>query len=59
MAKEKIKEKNIGKICPLCKEGIIVYVKGKVGGGFAELGSKAEFEMICCSNEKCKGNIKL
>ena len=52
METKKINFENVGKRCPLCEEGLIVYVNIK--GGFTQ-----QYEFIGCSNEKCKGAIKI
>lgn len=56
MSKElKIKDiGGLGKLCPLCKKGVIIYVKFRPAGL-----TSGEAEIICCSNEKCSAHIKV
>ena len=42
----------LGKLCPLCKKGLIIYVR--FGEGFM-----AQYEFVHCSNEKCSANRKI
>jgi len=49
---EKINNNNIGKLCPLCKEGVIIYIK--YGKGFMN-----QIEYISCSNDKCNAYVKI
>lgn len=44
------KNNNIGKLCPLCKKGVIVYWKVKYKDWFIFLPSSTEIECIGCSN---------
>ena len=56
MDKREIKEaNNIGKLCPLCGKGIIMYIRFK-GGFFSEV---SEIEYITCSNKECSAYIEI
>lgn len=46
---------NVGKLCPLCKKGIMLYVKVK-GGFFLET---THVEYTSCSNKKCDAFVKI
>lgn len=49
------KFKNVGKLCPLCKKGVILYVNFKGGSFFTNL----YVEFVNCSNKKCGAYIEI
>ena len=50
-------ENVIGKICPLCKKGIIMYVKFNLNGGLFSGFAGGETEFTTCTNKKCDAYV--